>query len=210
MPWIQKEFSIAARNRGFHLVTSEIVSKLPELATVRCGLLHLFIKHTSASITLNENADPSVRVDMESHFNVIAPENARYYTHDTEGADDMPAHIKSSSRGFPLHPHHRRPPESRYLAGDLPLRTSRLWWEQKHRCHHHRRLETTPQTAEQHQAAFRHWRGYRFSSISLLRLPAPYSGTPQETCASVRCLHCNSPESGSSASRHSEPRERMP
>ena len=102
MSWIQKEFTIGARNRGFHLVTSEIVSKLPELATVRCGLLHLFIRHTSASITLNENADPSVRADMESHFNVLAPENARYYTHEDEGADDMPAHIKCSLLGASL------------------------------------------------------------------------------------------------------------
>jgi secondary thiamine-phosphate synthase enzyme len=99
MPWIQKEFSIGARKRGFHLVTSEVVSKLPELSTVRCGVLHLFIKHTSASLTLNENADPSVRSDLESHLNVLAPENARYYTHDTEGSDDMPAHIKSSLLG---------------------------------------------------------------------------------------------------------------
>jgi len=102
MPWIQREFSIAARKRGFHLVTSEIVSKIPELATMHCGILHLFIKHTSASITLNENADPSVRTDMERHFNVSVPENARYYTHDTEGPDDMPAHIKSSLLGASL------------------------------------------------------------------------------------------------------------
>ena len=99
MPWLQKEFSLGARKRGFHLVTSEVVSRLPELATIRRGLLHLFVKHTSASLTLNENADPSVRADMERHFNVIAPEDATYYTHDTEGSDDMPAHIKSSLLG---------------------------------------------------------------------------------------------------------------
>ena len=99
MPWIQKEFSLGARKRGFHLVTTEIASKLPELTTVRRGVLHLFIKHTSASLTLNENADPSVRADMERQFNVIAPEGATYYTHDTEGSDDMPAHIKSSLLG---------------------------------------------------------------------------------------------------------------
>ena len=102
MPWIQKEFSIGARKRGFHLVTSEVVSKIPELSKIRCGLLHLFIKHTSASLTLNENADPSVRADMESHFNVLAPENARYYTHADEGADDMPAHVKCSLLGASL------------------------------------------------------------------------------------------------------------
>jgi secondary thiamine-phosphate synthase enzyme len=99
MTWVQKEFSLGARGRGFHLVTSEIVSKLPELAAIRHGLLHLFSQHTSASLTLNENADPSVRADMERHFNAIAPENAAYYTHDTEGSDDMPAHIKSSLLG---------------------------------------------------------------------------------------------------------------
>jgi len=102
MTWIQKEFSIGARKRGFHLVTSEILSTIPELLTIRRGLLHLFIKHTSASLTLNENADPSVRDDMERHFNVLAPENARYYTHDTEGSDDMPAHIKCSLLGTSL------------------------------------------------------------------------------------------------------------
>jgi secondary thiamine-phosphate synthase enzyme len=99
MTWIQKEFSLGAKKRGFHLVTSEVAAKIPEVRNIRCGILHLFIKHTSASLTLNENADPSVRADMERHFNVIAPEGATYYTHDTEGADDMPAHIKSSLLG---------------------------------------------------------------------------------------------------------------
>jgi len=99
MPWTQKEFSLGARKRGFHLVTSEVVAKIPEIRTIRYGLLHLFIKHTSASLTLNENADPSVRADMERHFHVMAPEGAPYYTHDTEGSDDMPAHIKSSLLG---------------------------------------------------------------------------------------------------------------
>jgi secondary thiamine-phosphate synthase enzyme len=102
MPWIQKEFSLSARKRGFHLVTSEILSKVPEITAIRSGVLHLFMKHTSASLTLNENADPSVRVDMERHFNQLAPENAQYYTHDTEGSDDMPAHIKCSMLGTSL------------------------------------------------------------------------------------------------------------
>jgi secondary thiamine-phosphate synthase enzyme len=83
-------------------VTSEITSRLPELSTVRRGILHLFIQHTSASLTINENADSLVRADMERHFNVIAPENAPYYTHDTEGPDDMPAHIKASLLGSSL------------------------------------------------------------------------------------------------------------
>jgi secondary thiamine-phosphate synthase enzyme len=96
---IQKEITFRARSRGFHLVTAEILAQIPELKTVRQGLLHVFIKHTSASLTLNENADPTVRKDFESHFNKTIPENAPYYEHDTEGPDDMPAHLKSSILG---------------------------------------------------------------------------------------------------------------
>ncbi|MBN1398086.1 MAG: YjbQ family protein [Bacteroidetes bacterium] len=96
---IQKEITLEARRRGFHLVTEEIVSQIPELETIQSGLLHIFIKHTSASLTLNENADSTVRSDFESHFNKIVPENAPYYKHDTEGSDDMPAHLKSSILG---------------------------------------------------------------------------------------------------------------
>ena len=96
---IQKEITLRARNRGFHLVTSEIVSQIPELQNVQSGLLHVFIKHSSASLTLNENADPTVRTDFESHFNKTIPENAPYYLHDIEGSDDMPAHLKSSILG---------------------------------------------------------------------------------------------------------------
>jgi secondary thiamine-phosphate synthase enzyme len=99
MDVIQKEIKLRAYNRGFHLVTSEIVSQIPELKKIRSGLLHVFIKHTSASLTLNENADPTVRTDFESHFNKSIPENAPYYRHDTEGSDDMPAHLKSSILG---------------------------------------------------------------------------------------------------------------
>ena len=102
MPWFQKTISLGARRRGFHLVTSEIVSRLPELSSVRRGIVHLFIQHTSASLTINENADPSVRSDLERHFNVLAPEDAPYYAHDSEGPDDMPAHIKSSLLGTSL------------------------------------------------------------------------------------------------------------
>lgn len=97
--WIQKEISLKARSRGFHLVTNEITSQLPELSKIKTGLAHIFIQHTSASLTLNENADPDVRVDMESHFNKLAPENAPDYVHTLEGSDDMPAHIKSSLLG---------------------------------------------------------------------------------------------------------------
>jgi secondary thiamine-phosphate synthase enzyme len=97
--WIQKEITIKAKSRGFHLITDELLTQLPELRKLNIGLMNLFIKHTSASLTINENADPSVRRDMESHLNVLAPENAPYYEHIYEGPDDMPAHIKASLLG---------------------------------------------------------------------------------------------------------------
>lgn len=97
--WIQKEITLPAKQRGFHLITNELIKQMPEIANIRIGLLHLFIKHTSASLTINENADPTVRTDLESHFNVLAPEDAAYYQHTYEGSDDMPAHIKSSILG---------------------------------------------------------------------------------------------------------------
>ncbi|WP_299011779.1 secondary thiamine-phosphate synthase enzyme YjbQ [uncultured Shewanella sp.] len=104
--WIQKEISVQAKKRGFHLITDEILKQVPEIKKLNVGVLHLFIKHTSASIGLNENADPSVRHDLEQHFNVLAPENAPYYEHTFEGPDDMPAHIKSiligSSQSIPV------------------------------------------------------------------------------------------------------------
>ncbi len=96
---LQKEIRLRPRPRGFHLVTPEIVAQIPELSTIRKGMLHVFMKHTSASLTVNENADPSVRKDFESHFNILAPEHAPYYEHDTEGSDDMPAHLKTSILG---------------------------------------------------------------------------------------------------------------
>jgi secondary thiamine-phosphate synthase enzyme len=99
MIFVQKEITLRSRSRGFHLVTSEIISHLPELHSIRSGMLHVFMKHTSASLTLNENADPSVREDFETHFNTLAPEHAPYYEHDTEGSDDMPAHLKASILG---------------------------------------------------------------------------------------------------------------
>jgi secondary thiamine-phosphate synthase enzyme len=95
----QKEISLNPYPRGFHLVTGEIISQFPELNDIKAGILHVFIKHTSASLTLNENADPTVRMDFESHFNKMVPENMPYYKHDYEGDDDMPAHIKSSLLG---------------------------------------------------------------------------------------------------------------
>jgi secondary thiamine-phosphate synthase enzyme len=95
MDWFQKEITLAPKARGFHLVTKEVVQLVPELQQFRVGVAHLFIQHTSASLGINENADPTVRRDMESHFNEMVPENAPYYVHTTEGPDDMPAHIKS-------------------------------------------------------------------------------------------------------------------
>ena len=95
----QKEIHLTPKKRGFHLVTREILEQLPELREFSVGLAHIFICHTSASLTLNENADPDVRVDFESHFNESVPENAPYYVHTIEGPDDMPAHIKASILG---------------------------------------------------------------------------------------------------------------
>jgi secondary thiamine-phosphate synthase enzyme len=98
----QKEITLSSKRRGFHLVTDEIERAVPELRNISQGIAHIFMKHTSASLTLNENADPDVRVDMESHFNKMIPENAPYYRHTMEGSDDMPAHIKSSLLGASL------------------------------------------------------------------------------------------------------------
>lgn len=97
--WFQSDISIKSKPRGFHLITNEVTNQLPQLSKIRCGILHLFIQHTSASLTINENADPTVRSDLEAHFNIFAPENADYYQHTYEGSDDMPAHIKSSILG---------------------------------------------------------------------------------------------------------------
>jgi secondary thiamine-phosphate synthase enzyme len=99
MECIQKEISLSPKERGFHLVTREILQKIPELSEFSVGVAHIFICHTSASLTLNENADPDVRTDFETHFNKAVPENAPYYVHTLEGSDDMPAHIKASLMG---------------------------------------------------------------------------------------------------------------
>ena len=97
--WLQREITLRPRPRGFHLVTEEVESALPELREVQVGLAHLFIRHTSASLTLNENASPDVRRDFESWFNAVVPEDAPFWTHTIEGPDDMPAHIKASVLG---------------------------------------------------------------------------------------------------------------
>ena len=99
MNCVQKEFALEPKSRGFHLVTREIAGHIPELAEFAVGVAHVFICHTSASLTINENASPDVRVDFESHFNEYVPENAPYYRHTLEGPDDMPAHIKASLLG---------------------------------------------------------------------------------------------------------------
>jgi secondary thiamine-phosphate synthase enzyme len=99
MAIIQKEIVIEQKKRGFHIITDEILRQLPELKKISKGTANIFIQHTSASLTINENADPDVRLDFEQHFNKLAPENAPYYEHNSEGADDMPAHLKSSILG---------------------------------------------------------------------------------------------------------------
>jgi secondary thiamine-phosphate synthase enzyme len=97
--WLQRQIELDARPRGFHLVTEEITGGLPELGEIAVGLLHLHILHTSASLTLNENASADVRRDFESWFNEAVPEDAPYWTHTLEGSDDMPAHVKASLLG---------------------------------------------------------------------------------------------------------------
>jgi secondary thiamine-phosphate synthase enzyme len=99
MKTIQREFRLPAMPRGFHLVTQLIEKEVPELREIEHGILNVFIQHTSASLTVNENADPTVREDFESHFDRAVPENAPYYKHMAEGPDDMPAHIKASLLG---------------------------------------------------------------------------------------------------------------
>ena len=97
--WAQREITLDPRPRGFHLVTREVVGALPELGELAVGLLHLLIRHTSASLALNENASADVRRDFETWFNQAVPEDARYWTHTLEGSDDMPAHIKAALLG---------------------------------------------------------------------------------------------------------------
>ena len=100
--WYQKEITLPAFSRGFHIIMDNILEEIPEIRDISSGLLHLFIKHTSASLTINEDADPTVRADFETHFNIMVPENAPYYRHTIEGSDDMPAHLKSAILGASL------------------------------------------------------------------------------------------------------------
>ena len=122
--WAQRQITLRPRPRGFHLVTSEIEDGVPELRELQVGLAHLFIRHTSASLTLNENASPDVRRDFESWFDAAVPEGAPFWTHTLEGPDDMPAHIKASLLGPAL---------------SLPIRDGRLalgTWQGVYLCEH--------------------------------------------------------------------------
>jgi secondary thiamine-phosphate synthase enzyme len=102
MKVFQKEFTLRSRSRGFHIITSEILQHVPEITGISSGLANIFIKHTSASLSINENAAPSVRSDMETHFNLMVPEDADHYEHTAEGPDDMTSHIKNSILGSSL------------------------------------------------------------------------------------------------------------
>ena len=122
--WAQCEFELTAKPRGFHLVTGEVLAELPDISGLRLGLLHLFIQHTSASLSINENADPDVRSDLEIYFNALAPEEGLPINHTIEGPDDMPAHVKASLLGNCL---------------TLPIRNGRLAlgvWQGIYLCEH--------------------------------------------------------------------------
>ena len=125
--WVQREITLEPRPRGFHLVTREVLGALPEIGELRVGLAHLLLQHTSASLTLNENASPDVRRDFASWFDAAVPEDAPSWTHTLEGADDMPAHIKASLLGPSL---------------TLPIRDGRLalgTWQGIYLCEHRNR-----------------------------------------------------------------------
>ena len=102
MMWIQEEIRLKPYPRGFHLITEDILRQLPELSQLKIGMINIFIKHTSASLTINENADPTVRQDFESFFNRVVIEDEPYYKHTCEGSDDLPAHLKASILGFSI------------------------------------------------------------------------------------------------------------
>ena len=125
--WFQKEISISPKPRGFHIITNDILNNISVMSTVKNGILNLFIKHTSASLTINENADITVRSDFESHFNYLVPEKQGYYSHTMEGPDDMPAHLKSSILGSSI---------------DIPITNGNLnlgTWQGIYLCEHRNR-----------------------------------------------------------------------
>ncbi|NBC17079.1 MAG: YjbQ family protein [Bacteroidetes bacterium] len=124
MDWIQRHVTLDPHPRGFHLVTDDVLEQVPELADIEVGIAHVFIQHTSAGLTLNENASPAVRHDFEAHFDEMVPENQPYYEHTLEGSDDMPAHIKASLLGSSL---------------SIPIRDGRLdlgTWQGIYLCEH--------------------------------------------------------------------------
>jgi secondary thiamine-phosphate synthase enzyme len=126
MPWFQSHLQLAPRQRGFHLVTDDITAQLPQISRVRVGLLHLFLQHTSASLSINENADADVPLDLEDSLSAIAPEDSPH-RHTCEGPDDMPAHVKSSLLGCSL---------------TIPISEGRLClgtWQGIYLCEHRRR-----------------------------------------------------------------------
>ncbi len=127
MKLTQRQVTLSPRSRGYHLVTDEIARQVSELKDIEIGIAHIFIQHTSASLTLNENADPSVRRDFETHMRAMVPEDASYWTHTMEGPDDMPAHIKASLLGAGL---------------TVPIREGRLalgTWQGIYLCEHRNR-----------------------------------------------------------------------
>jgi secondary thiamine-phosphate synthase enzyme len=124
MNWQQKEICINSKSRGFHLITDEVIENFPEINKISKGIIHIFIKHTSASLTINENADSTVLLDFENHFNEMVPENQPYYRHTMEGSDDMPAHLKSSMLGSSI--------QVPITAGSLNLGT----WQGIYLCEH--------------------------------------------------------------------------
>lgn len=100
--WHQKKITLSAKERGYHIITDEVLSEIPEIQQIKTGIAHIFIQHTSASLTINENADPSVRRDFKTHFKRMVPENMSLYEHTLEGPDDMTSHIKSSLLGHSI------------------------------------------------------------------------------------------------------------
>ena len=122
--WQQKEISISQLSRGFHIITDQVIRQIPEIINISKGLLHIFIKHTSASLTINEGADPTVRDDFETYFNKTVPDNGSNYLHKSEGPDDMPAHLKSSILGSSI--------SIPILDGELNLGT----WQSIYLCEH--------------------------------------------------------------------------
>ncbi|WP_461453052.1 secondary thiamine-phosphate synthase enzyme YjbQ [Mucilaginibacter sp.] len=120
----QQHISLTQRKRGFHLITSEVIQALPQVSEFKTGIMQVFIQHTSASLTINENADPTVRKDFEMYFNKVAPENDPDYQHDDEGPDDMPAHLKAAILGSSV---------------TIPIRNGRLalgTWQGIYLCEH--------------------------------------------------------------------------